>query len=98
MQRWQGAAATVVPAPGEEVWGVLWQLDMEHLATLDTQEGVPIVYNRKTVVVEVEGGEEEAYTYYLVKPEEEDRRPSAVYMDVILRGARENSLPQVTAL
>ena len=31
-----------------------------------------------------------------VKPVEEDRRPSAVYLDVIVRGAKENGLPKVT--
>ena len=30
-----------------------------------------------------------------VKPVEEDRRPSAVYMDVIIMGAQEHGLPQV---
>ena len=30
-----------------------------------------------------------------VKPVEEDRRPSAVYLDVIVRGAKENGLPEV---
>ena len=28
------------------MWGVLWELNMEHLTTLDAQEGVPTVYNR----------------------------------------------------
>jgi len=67
---------------------------MEHLATLDMQEGVPTVYNRKSVTVEIDGGQEEAFTYFLVKPVEEDRRPSAVYLDVIVRGAKENGLPK----
>ena len=30
-----------------------------------------------------------------VKPVEEDRRPSAVYLNVIVRGAKENGLPKV---
>jgi hypothetical protein len=85
----------VVEAEGEEVWGVLWELAGEHLATLDAQEGVPTVYNRKTVRVEAGDSTEQAYTYFLVKPVEEDRRPSAVYLDVITRGALENGLPQV---
>ena len=38
-------------AKGESVWGVLWELDMEHMATLDRQEGVPRVYNRRTIQV-----------------------------------------------
>ena len=34
-----------------QVWGVLWELNMEHLKTLDGQEGVPTVYNRSTMVM-----------------------------------------------
>ena len=32
-------------------------------------------------------------TYFLVKPEEEDKRPSFVYKDVIVRGAEEHNIP-----
>jgi gamma-glutamylcyclotransferase (GGCT)/AIG2-like uncharacterized protein YtfP len=35
----------------QEVWGVVWELDREHLHTLDRQEGVPRVYNRTKVQV-----------------------------------------------
>ena len=50
-KKWGGAVATVVSKSGEDVWGVLWELDMEHLASLDKQEGVPKVYSRKKVKV-----------------------------------------------
>ena len=42
--------------PGSQVWGVLWELDTEHSETLDQQEGVPTVYNKKTVNVILEDG------------------------------------------
>ena len=42
--------------PGSQVWGVLWELDTEHSETLDQQEGVPTVYNKKTVNVMLEDG------------------------------------------
>ena len=45
--------------PGSHVWGVLWELDQEHSETLDRQEGVPTVYNKKTVNVELEDGSNE---------------------------------------
>ena len=80
LQRWQGAAATIIPHPEDHVWGVLWELDREHEASLDRQEGVPSVYNRKEVEVECEDGSRvTALTYFLIKPEEADKRPSAVY-------------------
>merc|ERR1711936_529450 len=94
-KRWQGAAATIIPTRESHVWGVLWELNMEHLETLDRQEGVPNVYNRKMVEVELEDGSSaEAVTYFLIKPEEEDKRPSYVYKNVILRGAEEHNIPE----
>ena len=33
-------------------------------------------------------------SYQLITPPEQDRRPSAVYKDVIVRGAAENALPE----
>ena len=61
---------------------MLWELDAEHQETLDSQEGVPHVYNRKQVEVECEdGSRHRAVTYFLIKPEEEDKRPSAVYKE-----------------
>ena len=93
-QRWQGAAATVIPHTEDHVWGVLWELDQEHEASLDRQEGVPSVYNRKQVEVECgDGARVTALTYFLIKPEEQDKRPSGVYKDVIVRGAEEHGIP-----
>ena len=43
--------ATIVEAEGGSVWGVLWELDMEDMETLDRQEGVPRVYSRQTIQV-----------------------------------------------
>ena len=40
LQRWNGCAATITESPGESVYGCLWELDMDHLQTLDNQEGV----------------------------------------------------------
>ena len=102
-KRWGGAVATIIPHKEELVWGVLWELDMEHQASLDKQEGVPKVYNRKEievkrlhtkellqcvecfvfVQVELENGTRiPAITYFMVKPQVEDKRPSKLYHQV----------------
>ena len=49
--------------PGSQVWGVLWELDNSHSETLDQQEGVPTVYNKKTVRVHLKDGTEQVTTY-----------------------------------
>lgn len=33
--RWHGAAATVVPDPGEHLWGAIWEIRNEDLTSLD---------------------------------------------------------------
>ena len=44
-----------MPSQEEHVWGVLWELDIEHADTLDQQEGVPHVYNKKQVTENIIG-------------------------------------------
>ena len=52
LQRWRGCAATIETDPTSEVYGILWELDDEHLSTLDDQEGVSKkVYRRFEVEV-----------------------------------------------
>ena len=49
---------------------------------------------RKEVEVECgDGARVTALTYFLIKPEEKDKRPSGVYKDVIVRGAEEHGIP-----
>jgi len=94
-KRWQGAAATIIEAPGDHLWGVLWELDHEHLATLDRQEGVHRnVYKRIHIPVELPSGETVmAVSYQLVDTKDDLRLPSGVYKDVIIQGAREHNMP-----
>ena len=37
---WMGASATIVPLPGDHVWGVVWLMKSSELSSLDDQEGV----------------------------------------------------------
>ncbi|XP_063610195.1 gamma-glutamylcyclotransferase-like [Penaeus indicus] len=95
-QRWQGAAATIVEDPGNHLYGVLWEIANEDMKHLDKQEGVDHgVYKAIEVDVEASDGKMvKARSYQLIRPLEKDRRPSFVYLDVILRGAKENGLPK----
>lgn len=102
---WRGCVATIEENSKCEVYGVLWELDRTHLTTLDYQEGVARNnYRRFEVKVRIcdQNGEPHsspitAYTYQLLKdrylPEGSDCRPSAVYKQVIVKGAREHRLP-----
>jgi hypothetical protein len=46
-ERWGGAPATMVPSPGDLVYGTLVEVTKADLATLDRYEGVPRVYQRQ---------------------------------------------------
>lgn len=37
---WRGAVATITKSPGDHVWGVVWDIKMADLPSLDRQEGV----------------------------------------------------------
>ncbi|XP_066942374.1 gamma-glutamylcyclotransferase-like isoform X1 [Macrobrachium rosenbergii] len=62
----------------------------------ETQECVHQgIYKAVEVDVETLTGEQvRARSYQIIRPLEQDRRPSSVYLDVIVRGAKENGLPE----
>ena len=54
---WCGGTASITPLEGHHVYGSVWELDNENLSSLDEQEGVPTVYNRIKVDIELMSGE-----------------------------------------
>jgi len=99
-KRWQGSVATIIEDKNSNMYGIVWELQKEHLKTLDEQEGVPHnVYKRINVQVQPVGSNEtiDCVSYQLL-PERflstgSKARPSFVYKDVIIRGAIENNMP-----
>jgi len=89
-----GLVADVLPAPGSEVWGVLWEVTEAHAEALDRYEGVANgQYRRSIVRVEsADGGEVEAFAYVICDPGEDGPTTDA-YRDILLEGAREHGLP-----
>ncbi|KAK3927296.1 Gamma-glutamylcyclotransferase [Frankliniella fusca] len=105
--RWGGAPATVVPDPGESVWGAVWSLDLEDRDHLDEQEsvhsGLYVVFNATVHTPGPgAGGALQCRCYYMRvepprlapgEPRPAERQPSLVYKQVLLHGARESGLP-----
>ena len=85
--------ATVIPANGSEVHGVLWEIAPAHEASLDRYEGVASGFYRKAMVrVRVaEGSEVEALIYIAGDHRPGRARPS--YMERVLAVAARHSLP-----
>ncbi len=80
--------ATVVAAPGESVPGLVYDVTTEDgLRSLDRCEGVPTLYTRERVDVELEGiGPVSVSTYKMVR--RELGAPSGHYLASIVNGAR----------
>ena len=85
--------ASVIPAPGSDVHGVLWRIGPRDLAALDAYEDVagglyrhamlPVVQNGATVKALVYRGNETR-----------EGRPRPGYMEMVSAAARECGLPQ----
>jgi gamma-glutamylcyclotransferase (GGCT)/AIG2-like uncharacterized protein YtfP len=98
---WQGGVADVVPAPGEHVWGALYDISSNDLARLDDYEGFAADspgcdhdYIRRTVSVIMAGQEirSDAWCYFVHQPRDQVA-PSARYAEALVEGARERDLP-----
>ena len=103
--RWGGGTASLVHAHGQQVWGVVYEVTDEHLATLDSYEefraagGQHNAYDRETVTVDVVRADDgsvprrvRAATYF-ARPSN-PQPPSRRYLDRILSGAAHHRLPE----
>lgn len=79
--------ATVSPQQGEDVEGVLYELDEKSIFILDKFEGCPKHYTREQKPILTELGEQMAYVY-VASPEwiVEGLKPSRMYLDYLLDG------------
>jgi gamma-glutamylcyclotransferase (GGCT)/AIG2-like uncharacterized protein YtfP len=92
--RWGGGAADIVLAPGESVWGVLYEVADEELDRLDEKEGEGFAYRRRAVEVEYDGGRRAAVAYEVIHKEPEQVEPTPEYLDLLRAAARERGLPR----
>lgn len=91
-------AADVVPAPGCEVWGVIYDIEECDFIPLDKAEdyvpdGPENSYNRVQKYVLANGGSETLVWTYLAVKEPNPPLPGAHYKGLILEGARYWKLP-----
>lgn len=87
--------ATIVPAPGETVEGVLWKISAWDRERLDDHEGVPWLYSKHTVTVkDSSGAEHEAMVYIMNAPAKDiPCLPTDNYLKGILYGCWSNHIP-----
>ena len=86
-------SATIIPAAGKRVHGVLWMLTDADRQALDEYEGVPYgMYRRHTLRVTTAGGDEQLALVYIAR-DATPTRTRGEYLDVILSAARAHGLP-----
>jgi hypothetical protein len=90
--RWKAGAADIVAAPGESVWGVLWELPLG-AAELDVKESAGVGYRRRSVKVIVDGSPFNAMAYEVIDKHPRELQPRREYVDLMVGGAREHDLP-----
>jgi gamma-glutamylcyclotransferase (GGCT)/AIG2-like uncharacterized protein YtfP len=83
--------ANLVESPGTVTWGVLYEMDVQDLDTLDKIEDG---YEHATVRVWTLGGNVVEAVTYISENLTDDPRAYKWYKELILSGARENNLPQ----
>jgi gamma-glutamylcyclotransferase (GGCT)/AIG2-like uncharacterized protein YtfP len=85
--------ADVVPVTDQQVHGVLWLIDTDHLRSLDQLEGYPHYYDRDILPVEYQGNIVMAECYRM-QPDNPDDYPGKTYLDMLLEGYEEHHVPQ----
>ena len=92
--RWGGGVVDVVPAAGEQVWGVVYEAPEPAIVELDRKEGAGFAYRRRHVKVDVAGEAREAMTYEVIEKETDVPPATPEYAALVLGGARERGLPE----
>lgn len=87
--------ADAARAPGQRLWGVLYELSDSELAALDRKEGNGWAYQRETVTVRpaTAHAPAAAVLYRVREPEDAEVPPSPEYLELLLGAARSRGLP-----
>ena len=91
--RWQAGVLDLVPAAGETVWGVLYELPEDALARLDEKEGAGLAYRRIDVEPALDAEPRRAYAYEVIAKEPDEVPCAPEYARLVLAGARDRGLP-----
>ena len=84
--------ASVVPAPAQTVFGMLWRLTPRDRVTLDLWENIAGGLYRAAIVAVHYGGRRWPALIYIARPRPTGR-PKPGYMEIVVQAARELDLP-----
>jgi gamma-glutamylcyclotransferase (GGCT)/AIG2-like uncharacterized protein YtfP len=87
--------ATILPAQGEKVYGLLWKITPACELSLDRYEGYPRLYGKEQVVVRDRDGQRYSVMVYTMARELylDPAEPSPSYFSGIVQGCKQNDIP-----
>lgn len=86
--------ADIIPAPGESVWGIVYEIPEESLVEMDRNKVYPVLYDRLEVTTEVSGQFVTAWTYALVDKTDSGHAPDPVYLQLLTDLTRTHGFPE----
>jgi hypothetical protein len=87
--------ADIIPDPHAGVWGALYELERDRMGSLDRKEALGSAYEHLDVVVlSSDGSSHSAMAYSVIAKEPIEVCPSLAYVQGLVQGARERSLPE----
>ncbi|HXC67432.1 MAG TPA: gamma-glutamylcyclotransferase family protein [Nitrospiraceae bacterium] len=92
--QWRCGLASVIPSPGEQVWGAVFEVTDEDLKLMDLfEDDVPeTAFRQVQVTVVTEAGEKMLVTTYAATPIGKFK-PKAHYLDWVMKGLKHWKLP-----
>lgn len=89
---WNAGAADVVESPGEQVWGLVFDLTDENVEVLDRFEGYPHQYGRFIARIDTPQGALDAWVYTAAR-KQPFVAPSRRYVEIIKEAALRHGFP-----
>ncbi|SDM45270.1 gamma-glutamylcyclotransferase family protein [Siphonobacter aquaeclarae] len=86
--------ADILPADGETVWGIVYEIPQESLAEMDRNKAYPVLYDRLEVDTQVDGKPVRAWTYALVDKTDSNHPPDAAYLKLLADLTRVHGFPE----
>ncbi|MBC8465928.1 gamma-glutamylcyclotransferase [bacterium] len=88
------SVADIEEAVNHSVHGALYEINKEHLRSLDRFEGYPRLYTRKTVTVVMEDGAQIKAIVYQMTDRHQYSSPYLGYLELILSGCLQWQFPE----
>lgn len=90
---WKGALPSVLPEPGNTVWGAIFDVPQDQMSSLDISEKEEGRVRITTSAMDRSGKRHEVETHVHEPNGNKQYKPSANYMKIVVEGGRHWSLP-----